>query len=401
VRDFFIHNALYWLGEHHFDGLRLDAVHAIADDAKPDILTEIADAVRAAIDPNRHVHLILENDRNQARYLQWAPSVRKHAKTDVDELSEVTSGESNSRQSEKCLPQTYTAQWNDDIHHALHVLLTGEADGYYTDYINRPMDQLGRCLTEGFAYQGEASAHRNGELRGESSTSLPPAAFISFLQNHDQIGNRAFGDRITRVADARAVRAAMVMLLLAPSPPMLFMGEEFAADTPFLFFCDFEKDLAAAVTSGRRNEFAHFSAFANPAARERIPDPNSFATFAASRLNWDSLKARDHENWLHYYRGLLKVRREKIVPLLSGCSVPAEYEVVGRRGLIARYHPGGGKKLRLAANMGDQNLSGFDFANSIAPMSSMPPIYQTENVTSDSLQLGELQPWSVVWFLEA
>jgi 1,4-alpha-glucan branching enzyme/maltooligosyltrehalose trehalohydrolase len=187
----------------------------------------------------------------------------------------------------------------------------------------------------------------------------------------------------------------MAVLLLAPSPPMLFMGEEFAADTPFLFFCDFEKDLAAAVTSGRRNEFAHFAAFTNPAARERIPDPNSFATFAASRLNWDSLKSRDHVNWLQYYRWLLKLRREKIVPLLSGCGVPAEYEVVGRRGLIARYHPGGGKKLLLAANLGDENLPGFDFAL------TMPPIYQTENVTSTSLQLGELPPWAVVWFLEA
>jgi 1,4-alpha-glucan branching enzyme len=409
VRDFFIHNALFWIHEYHFDGLRLDAVHAIADDSKPNILTEITDAVRAAIDTNRHVHLILENDRNQARYLRWVQTTRKNAKSNVggssevtsNELasSELTSSETNSpSQSEKCLPQAYTAQWNDDIHHALHVLLTGEKDGYYIDYVSRPMDQLGRCLTEGFAYQGEASAHRNGELRGESSKSLPPGAFISLLQNHDQVGNRAFGDRITRVADPRAVRAAMAVLLLAPSPPMLFMGEEFAADTPFLFFCDFEKDLAAAVTSGRRNEFAHFSAFANPSARERIPDPNSVATFAASRLNWDSLKARDHDSWLRYYRQLLKLRRERIVPLLSGCFVPAAYEIVGRRGLIARYHPGGGKKLLLAANMGDENLSGFDFEIFMTPL---PVIYQTEHVPSASLQRGELPPWSVVWFLEA
>jgi maltooligosyltrehalose trehalohydrolase len=402
ARDFFIHNALFWIHEYHFDGLRLDAVHAIADDSTPNILTEIADAVRASVDTDRQVHLILENDRNQARYLPWVKTVREHEKSNVGRSSKLASSKSPAEtKSENCLPQAYTAQWNDDIHHALHVLLTGEKDGYYTDYISRPIDQLGRCLTEGFAYQGEASAHRNGKLRGETSKSLPPGAFISFLQNHDQVGNRAFGDRITGVADPRAVRAAMAILLLAPAPPMLFMGEEFAADTPFLFFCDFEKDLAAAVTRGRRDEFAHFAAFNNLAARERIPDPNLFATFAASRLNWDSLKSRDHDSWLRFYRGLLKLRREKIVPLLSGCSVPAKYDVVERRGLIARYHPGGGKKLLLAANMGDEKVSGFDFAASLPPVSLIPSIYQTENVTSASLQLGELPPWSVVWFLQA
>ena len=170
VRDFFIHNALYWLTEYHFDGLRLDAVHAIIDDSTPDILTELADAVRSSIEPDRHVHLILENDRNQARYL---------------------------RRKEHCQPKWYTAQWNDDVHHALHVLITGERDGYYLDYSERPLDQLGRCLVEGFAYQGEVSLHRDGETRGEPSRGLPLSAFVSFLQNHDQIGNRAFGERIT------------------------------------------------------------------------------------------------------------------------------------------------------------------------------------------------------------
>lgn len=399
VRDFFIHNALYWIHEYHFDGLRFDAVHAIADDSTPNILTEIADAVRASIDKDRHVHLILENDRNQARYLQWADTVRKQEKSSIGYSSELASSKSTvENKSESCAPQAYTAQWNDDIHHALHVLLTGEKDGYYMDYVSSPIGQLGRCLTEGFAYQGEASAHRNGELRGEKSKSLPPGAFISFLQNHDQVGNRAFGERITGIAKPQAVRAAMALLLLAPSPPMLFMGEEFAADTPFLFFCDFEKDLAAAVTSGRRNEFAHFAAFANPAARERIPDPGAVATFEASRLNWDSLKATDHANWLNFYRQLLQLRREKIVPLLSGCHVPAKYEVVEERGLFARYHLGSDKKLLLMANMGDENLSRFDRAVFEPPM---PPIYQSENITSKTLKLGELPPWSVVWFLEA
>ena len=145
VRDFFIQNALYWLTEYHFDGLRLDAVHAIADESGPDILTELAEVVRGSA-PDRHVHLILENDRNQACYLE---------------------------RTAQCRPQTYTSQWNDDIHHALHVLTTGEREGYYSDYSDRPVHHLGRCLVGGFAYQGEPSPFRNNQTRGESTAGLP------------------------------------------------------------------------------------------------------------------------------------------------------------------------------------------------------------------------------------
>ncbi len=170
IRDLFIHNALYWLTEFHFDGLRLDAVHAIVDDSRPNILTELAEKIRRTLGTERRVHLILENERNQAHYLQ---------------------------RTERCCPPSYTAQWNDDIHHALHVLITGERDGYYSDYSERPLDQLGRCLTEGFAYQGETSTCA-GKPRGEVSAGLPLTAYVSFLQNHDQIGNRAFGERIVK-----------------------------------------------------------------------------------------------------------------------------------------------------------------------------------------------------------
>ena len=295
VRDFFINNALYWLNEYHFDGLRLDAVNAIIDDSTPDILTELADTVRGALEPGRRVHLILENDRNQSRYL---------------------------RRTSECEPRAYNAQWNDDIHHALHVAITGEKDGYYSDYSDRPLDRLGRCLAEGFAYQGELSIYRNGEKRGEPTSGLPPTAFVSFLQNHDQIGNRAFGERILTIADPRAVRAATAILLLAPSPPLLFMGEEFGAQTPFLFFCNFENDLAAAVTAGRRNEFARFARFSDPASRQGIPDPNDAKTFELSRLDWDTIRQASHEEWLQFYRKLLKLRRQHIVPhLLEGCEV--------------------------------------------------------------------------------
>jgi malto-oligosyltrehalose trehalohydrolase len=368
VRDFFIHNALYWLTEYHFDGLRLDAVHAIIDDSTPHILTELADAVRNSIGPDRHVHLILENDRNQARYLQ---------------------------RTEHCRPRWYDAQWNDDAHHALHVLITGERDGYYSDYTDRPLDRLGRCLVAGFAYQGEPSLYRNGERRGEPTTGLPPTAFVSFLQNHDQIGNRAFGERIINVADCRAVRAAAAILLLAPSPPLLFMGEEFGTETPFLFFCDFEKNLAAAVTAGRRNEFAHFARFNDPAEREQIPDPNATRTFEASRLDWSEIDQNSHRDWLRFYRHLLKLRCQHIVSrLCPGCAIDADYKICGDRGLFAHWKLSDQSKLTLMANLGTDSLSGL-----ASPVS--PVIFASEEVTASALKQGTLPPWSVVWFLKS
>ena len=365
VRDFFIHNALYWLTEYHFDGLRLDAVHAIADDSKPDILTELAAAVHSSL-PDRHVHLVLENERNQASRLRRTP---------------------------RCLPQTYTAQWDDDIHHSLHVLLTGERDGYYEDYAERPLDQLGRCLSQGFAYQGEASVHRNGLSHGESTAGLPPAAFVSFLQNHDQIGNRAFGERITQIADGRAVRAAMELLLLAPAPPMLFMGEEFAAESPFFFFCDFEKDLASAVTAGRRNEFARFASFRDPAERERIPDPNASATFESSRLDWSKIGETQSEEWLGFYRRLLRLRREQIVPLLFSACVPVtDYKIEGDGSLVACWKFANNSELSLLANLGAVPLHDVR-----APSASI--LYASEGTGKDELNSGILSPWSVVWSL--
>lgn len=374
VRDFFIHNALYWLNEYHFDGLRLDAVHAMIDDSTPHILTELADAVHESFSsssgaPRRNVHLILENDLNQASYL---------------------------RRGEYCRPQAYTAQWNDDIHHALHVLITDEQDGYYVDYTGRTVEHLGRCLTRGFAYQGEASKLREGQARGESTEGVPLTAFISFLQNHDQIGNRAFGERIASLADARALRAAAATLMLAPSPPMLFMGEEYGAVTPFLFFCDFKGDLATAVTNGRRAEFARFAAFSDPAVRERIPDPNADATFAASRIDWCAIEEPAHREWLDFYRELLRLRREYIVPrLTAACRLHSEFAVHGDRALTACWRFSDQVELRLSANLGPQEVQ--------VPVLRAPTeiIYSSPGITLDQLRQGTLPAWSAVWCLQS
>jgi malto-oligosyltrehalose trehalohydrolase len=331
VRDFFIHNALYWLEEYHFDGLRFDAVHAIADDSRPDILTELADTVRNTLGADRHIHLVLENEKNAARYLQ--------------------------REGDGCA-RWYNAQWNDDIHHAMHVLVTGEKDGYYADYAKNPAWHLGRCLAEGFSYQGDPSEFGHGEKRGEPSRDLPPSGFVSFLQNHDQIGNRAFGERIVELAirargNAEAVKVAMTALLLAPSPPLLFMGEEFAASTPFLFFCDFGPELAAKVTKGRRSEFSRFEQFNSPEAQAKIPDPNSEETFLRSKLDWGSLAQQRHADWLKFYREVLTCRRERILPLIKAV-VPgaARFQAIGPGAVDVVWPLSDGRSLRLIANFG-------------------------------------------------
>ena len=365
VREFFIHNALYWLEEYHFDGLRLDAVHAILDDTRPDILEALAQRVRERFGDARRIHLVLENDDNAARYLERDRDGR---------------------------PEHYVAQWNDDHHHTQHCLLTGEVRGYYQDYADDPLYLLGRSLNEGFAYQGEASDYRNRRLRGESSLLLPPAAFVNFLQNHDQVGNRAFGDRLSRLCEAQALRAALALLLLAPSPPLLFMGQEWGCPQPFPFFCDFGSDLAGKVVAGRRQEFARFPEFSDPAARERIPDPMAEATFASAVLDWTLLDAAEAQAWLALHRELLGLRQAVLQPRLNGrVSSQRPWTRLGARALDVRWHLADGSRLDLLANLGSVELPGIT-----------PPdadlLYTTH--PAGSAAAGDILPaWSVSWYL--
>lgn len=309
VARYFIDNALMWLNEFRFDGLRFDAVHAIGH---PEFLDRMVAEIRAGVEPGRHVHLVLENEGNDAARLR---------------------------------PECYDAQWNDDFHNVLHVLLTGETDAYYAHFAERPAERLARCLAEGFVYQGEDF---DGHARGTPSGHLPPTRFVPFLQNHDQVGNRALGERLTLLTDPAKLRAATGLLLLAPQIPLLFMGDELGSESPFLFFTDFHDELADAVREGRRREFAKFPAFADHEARAKIPDPNARSTFEGSR----PLPGPDSEAWRALYTELLALRRARIVPGLAEARSEGA-EAIGEKAVVARWRLGTGR-LTVALNLGDQ-----------------------------------------------
>ncbi|RZM34576.1 MAG: malto-oligosyltrehalose trehalohydrolase, partial [Sphingomonas sp.] len=315
VHRYFVDNALMWLNDYKFDGLRFDAVHAIEND---DFLDAMAAELREKT-AGRHVHLVLENEGN-----------------DADRLH----------------PAAFDAQWNDDFHNVLHVLLTGETSAYYADFAERPAERLARCLGEGFIYQGEGSPNHDGKPRGKPSAHLPPTAFVAFLQNHDQIGNRAMGERLTLLADPQKLRAATALLLLGPQIPLLFMGDETGSTSPFLFFTDFHDELADAVREGRRKEFAKFAAFADPEARKAIPDPNALATFERSRVE----AGPDAQRWRQLYRDLLAIRHREIVPRLDG-AMPLGADAVGSGAVVARWRMADGAVLTIALNLGDESVA--------------------------------------------
>jgi maltooligosyltrehalose trehalohydrolase len=355
VKAFAIENAVHWLRNYRFDGLRLDAVHALAEPGGLVMLDELSRSVGAlATETGRHLHLVLENDDNRSSLL--------------DPGTQIPSGR-------------YRAQWNDDYHHAWHVLLAGETHGYYTDYAQRPRKQLARMLAHGFAYQGEPSAHRAGRSRGEPVKDLPPAAFVNFLQNHDQIGNRALGDRLEWSANPVAIEAALAITLLAPMPPLLFMGEEWGARTPFPFFCDFDGDLADAIRNGRRKEFSE----AYETFGDDVPDPLAPETFQAAKLNWNE-RDRDGAARLKLVKALLAVRRAEIVPRLAGAAF-AHAEVQQNSILTAQWKVAGDATLAMVANLSDLPATrGHAALRARAIWGGQAP--------------ERMPPWSVFWALE-
>jgi maltooligosyltrehalose trehalohydrolase len=356
VRAFAIENALYWLREYRFDGLRLDAVHTIAELGEIPMLHDLSATVGdLAAETGRHIHLVLENDDNRVSVLD---------------------AEENPPRGK------YRAQWNDDYHHAWHVLLTGETQGYYSDFQRSPLRDIARTLGSGFVYQGEASGHRDGQLRGEPSGGLAPTAFINFLQNHDQIGNRALGDRLEGTVPSEALEAALAITLLAPAIPMLFMGEEWGSKAPFPFFCDFKGDLAKAVREGRRREYA----WAYAKYGDEVPDPLDASTFQSAVLDWDSRETTGRKR-LSLIRELLAIRAREIIPRLAGARF-GDARAADNGLLTADWRLGDGATLRLTANLSETVI-----------------VQKPREASGKSIwgsAPGEVaKPWAVFWSLEA
>jgi len=353
VRNFFVHNVLYWLEEYRFDGLRFDAIDQIKDPSQEEILAEMAREVRQRF-PDRHIHLTVEDDENTTRLLRF----------DADNR-----------------PRLFTAEWNDDWHHAMQSLLAHEDTGYYQDYADDPVRRIAETMARGFGYQGEPSPFRDGRKRGEPSAHLPPTAFIDFLQNHDQTGNRAQGDRITTLAKPQAVEAALALLLLSPHIPLLFMGDEYGEVRPFQYFTDFTGDLAEAVRKGRNEEFGNNKVFAEAFTNNLVPDPNALQTFAASRLA-PVASAR-----LAHVKHLIATRFAYIVPRLAGIGGDAgKVDAIAGDVFAVSWACADGSRLQLTANLAD---TAAEIPTEIGtPFSTHP--------RDADLAQGMLPPWSVI-----
>jgi maltooligosyltrehalose trehalohydrolase len=286
VRDFFIENAFHWLHEYRLDGLRLDATHALKDDGPVHFVAELAGRVKRSFPDGNAPLVIAEDERNDARIIRSA----RRGGWGLDAL------------------------WADDLHHHLRSRLAGDKDGYYADYSGTAQD-IAATLNRGWFYSGQRS-RIFGQARGSDPGGLPKNRFVVCLQNHDQIGYRAFGERIHLQIEPAAHRAAAALLLGAPETPLLFMGQEWAASTPFLYFTDHSPALGRLITLGRREEFKRFAHFSSPAVRRRIPDPQSPATFSSSRLLWSERTKPGHRQTWRWYRSLLRLRRSE--PALHG-----------------------------------------------------------------------------------
>jgi maltooligosyltrehalose trehalohydrolase len=332
VREYVLQNAEHWLREYHVDGFRLDATHAIYDRSEPHILAELATRARAATP--RAIVIVAENDANDVRLV----TPQADGGFGLDAL------------------------WADDFHHAVHMTLTGEREGYYEDYAGGAAE-IAKAVRDGFLYQGQHSRHL-GRGRGTPVRGEPASAFVFCLQNHDQVGNRALGERLSQLVHPDCYLAATALLLFAPETPLLFMGQEFAASTPFLYFTDHNPDLGRLVTEGRRSEFGGFNAFHDPQLRERIPDPQAKETFLRSKLDWN--EAERHAGVPRLYRELLALRHDD--PVLShNDRAAAEAEALGER-LVAVLRRHAGEVRLLLANLGDEAVRLDAEAAILAPL---------------------------------
>jgi maltooligosyltrehalose trehalohydrolase len=276
VRRHFAENPLYWINEFHLDGFRLDATHAIPDDSPKHLIQEIAEKVQAL-----GALVICEDPRNERELL----------------LSREQGG------------YGCDAVWADDFHHVVRVQMTEENEGYM-GYFEGSMEELLKTVREGWLFTG--GLQKDGIPRGTTGADIEPEHFVHCISNHDQVGNRAFGERLNQMISPAAYRAASAFLLTEPYTPMFFMGQEWASSSPFLYFTDHHDELGKGVTEGRRKEFAQFSDFQDPVKRARIPDPQKITTFTNSKLNWSELERSPHLETLHLYRDFLSFRQANL-----------------------------------------------------------------------------------------
>ena len=338
VRPYAVENSCYWLNEYHVDGLRLDATHAIFDGSPRHIIEEIAERARASVPKGRTVLLVAENENNDVRFIR--PSSKGGYGLD--------------------------AVWADDFHHSVHTLLTGEDEGYYQDY-PPSVESIARTIKNGFLYQGDASVHLKRN-RGTKVTDEPAQSFVFCIQNHDQIGNRALGDRLSRSVDRESYLVASALLLLSPETPLLFQGQEFAASSPFLFFTDHKPGLGCLVTKGRREEFEDFSAFRDLASRKRIPDPQAESTFRRCKIN----RAERDSNLGTYrlYQDLIALRKSDPI-LVRQDRFNLRFEALPPAMIVLHLWDGPEHRL-LLANFGPGTRLGFAEHPLIADLAKLP-----------------------------
>jgi malto-oligosyltrehalose trehalohydrolase len=353
VREFIVQNAIYWTQEFHVDGLRIDASHAMIDASEHHILNEIAERVHEAAG-NRHVHLILENEQSIVRLL--TRDARGYA--------------------------PYTAQWNHAIDHMLGLSMNGDCDPRDPDRRHNT-EELARALAEGF-FSGDSALSRGDRA------SVPTTGFVSFIQTHDLVGNRVFGERIDKLAPPEAVRAVAAIYLLLPQIPMLFMGEEWTATTPFPFFADYGGELAEAVRRGRAKQLVD-TIHVDEETLRRAPDPQAEATFLSAKLRWEEVSDPPHAAQLDWYRRVLAVRRERILPLLNGIEPCGTYLVHSGGQFECEWKMKHGGRLCLQANL------------CAAPSNAITPAGRGDVLLLQGSQQSsrKLGPWSVQWTLES
>jgi malto-oligosyltrehalose trehalohydrolase len=320
VRRFFIENALYWTEEFYLDGLRLDAVDQMEDSGDIHFLEELAYEVYASVG-GRTLHLITENPVNGTDLMAQREGGRR----------------------------LYKADWNDDFHHAIHAAATGERTGHYEAFSVDPWRKAAKALAEGYLTEGRRVLK---SIEPPASSSLPTDCFVHFLQNHDQVGNRAIGDRLHFGIDPDLNAALTEVLLLSPQIPLMFQGDDHLSQRPFRFFSDYEGELRADVWKNREREAISFGGFPEGLGPEDIPDPSSTATFENCKLKWDRIEGDRATAWRDFIKHLLWVRRKHVLPLLGP-------DMCGGQALEAPVNcmfvdwSNAARKLRLRANMGD------------------------------------------------